>query len=223
MSTIAINHEPNSMKEIKLLSRMTWKEIVSMLVRTDEKFLTDLWGTYDSDKQNHAVKLTISETKDDRYAVAMEFVWRDKDGYHKSSNTQEFFVLQYMPDFVWKALHGPQGEYSVMLHASELQEYKPIILNYKDNKVQICDSSDGIIDLVCSQLKKSHADSGSYCVEIIPQKLLTKVVVYYDSVNRYECLSFYTVFANELTSEQNSDLADGKSVTINVVFKRFHL
>ena len=223
MSTIAINVEPNSMKDIRMLSRMTWKELVSILVRTDEKFLTDCFGTYDPVKQNHAVKLTVGYGKDDRDVVSMEFVWRDKEGYHRSMNTQEFLGLQYMPDFVWKALHGPQSKYSVMLHASELQEYKPVILNYKDNKVQICDSSDGIIDLVCSQLKKSHADSGSYSVEIIPQKLLTKVVVYYDSVNRYECLSFYTVFANELTSEQMSDLVDGKKVTINVVFKRFHI
>ena len=134
MSTITINVEPNSMKEIRMLSRMTWKEIVSILVRTDEKFLTDCFGTYDPAKQNHAVRLTIAEAKDDRYTVSMEFVWRDKDGYHRSMNTQEFLGLQYMPDYVWEAIHGPNGEYSVMLHASELQEYKPAVLNYKDNK-----------------------------------------------------------------------------------------
>ena len=138
-------------------------------------------------------------------------------------NTQEFLGLQHMPGYVWEALLGPDDKYSVMLHASELQEYKPAVLNYKDNKVQISDSEDGIIDLVCAQLKKSHADSGSYSVEIIPQKLLNKVVVYYESVNRYECLTFYTVYANELTTEQKSDLKDGKPVTINVVYKRFHL
>lgn len=223
MSTITINVEPNSMKEIRMLSRMTWKEIVSILVRTDEKFLTDCFGTYDPAKQNHAVRLTIAEAKDDRYTVSMEFVWRDKDGYHRSMNSQEFLGLQYMPDYVWEAIHGPNGEYSVMLHASELQEYKPAVLNYKDNKVQICDSEDGIIDLVCSQLKKAHADSGSYSVEIIPQKLLNKVVVYYESVNRYECLTFYTVYAHDLTTEQRSDLKDGKPVSINVVYKRFHI
>ena len=219
MKTISLDHEPNSMKEIRMLSHVTWKELVSMLVRTDEDFLHDAFGNYDPDRQNHAVKLTVF-MKDDRYNVTLEFVWRVGNEYHKSRNTQEFFSLERLPQFVWDGLHGAKQEYSVLLHASEISEYKTRILNYKDSKVQIMDGDDGIIELVCSQLKKSHADSGSYSVEIIPQKLLTKVVVYYDSINRYECLSFYAVSANDLSYDQTKDLAAGKSVTIKVSYKK---
>ncbi len=219
MNTISLNNEPNSMKEIRMLSHVTWKELVAMLVRTDEEFLHDVFGEYDPLRQNHAVRFIILQ-KDDRYFVTLEFVWREGEKYYRSQNTQEFFSLEYLPQFVWDGLQGPNQAYSVMLHASEISEYKTLVLNYKDNKVKIIDSVDGLIELVRSQLKKSKADSGSYSVEIIPQKLLTKVVVYYDGFNRYECLSFYTVYANDLDYDQKNDLADGKTVTVNLVYKK---
>ena len=219
MNTISVNHEPNSMKEIRMLSHVTWKELIAILVRTDESFLNDSLGFYEPARQNHAVRMTIT-MKDDRYLVTLEFVWRDGEKYYRSQNTQEFFSLEHLPKFVWDGINGPKEAYSVMLHASEISEYKTKILNYKDNKSQIFDGDDGLLELVSKQLRKSHADSGSYTVEIIPQKLLTKVVVYYDSINRYECLCFYTVSANDLTYEQKTDLADGKTVSVNVVFNR---
>lgn len=201
----------NSLSEIRMLRNVTWKSIVTMLVRTQDRFLEE-----DSSRLDHIAKLSIRELEpSERYAITIDFVWRDEAGFfHMESNTQDVFSLNRMPVGFFDQLHRT-GEFSVMIRASELAEYQPVILPYTDNNVLIDDEPDCTYDdLINRHLRQVKADSGHYYVEIRPGGLLQKITIYGSASLEYEITTFYAV--NCIEGSDRNTLAKGEAVTKSV-------